>query len=458
MKTFLDWTAYKDAGMGDAYADIPKRGGDYAKAVAVCINSRQCEEDTGRGVMCPSYRVTGDPDHTPGGRVRLLKRALNHPSDDAVHTDPELAASMALCVACKGCKRECENSVDVAQIKLEYLAQRHAKSGPSLRTRLFAHLPRWLNTGQWFSRAVALRNRVPWLRRLGRKVLGISERRLPEAAPQPFVAASVIEKGDNRVVLFVDTFTRYYEPENAEAAIEVLRAGGYDVIVVKDQSTDKPLCCGRTYLAHGLLEKARAEAERTLHALAPHVDAGLPVLGLEPSCLLALRDDYRALGLGPAAENLSRQSWLFEEFLAREWSSGRLTLPLRDDDKDAPVLVHGHCHQKAVGAMKSMRKVLKSLPGVKFRFIESSCCGMAGSFGYEAEHESLSRRMAELGLLPTVRAEPHADVVANGFSCRQQIREGSDRGARHLAQLLRERLAPVDPSRNNLNTGPEAGK
>lgn len=442
MKHYLDWSSYCDAGMGDAYADIPKHGGDFAKAVAVCINSRQCESD-GRGVMCPSYRVSGDANLTPGGRVRLLKRALN--SDDAASlcSDAELDATMALCVGCKGCKRECENNVDMAQIKIEYLAQRHACQAPSLRTRLFAHLPRLLHQLPLAGKLIALRNRLPWLTRLGEKLIGISARPLPQPAPHPFTASRHAAPPDQRpsVVLFIDTFTRHFEPANATAALAVLDAAGYQVILAEapaGSADTRPLCCGRSYLAHGLVEEARSEARRVVEALTPLIDAGHPVIGLEPSCLLALRDDYRSLGLGEAAERVSRNAWLFEEFLARELQAGRAHLAFQPGAQ--PLLVHGHCHQKAVGAMKAMRKVLNQLPQTEVEWIEASCCGMAGSFGYEAEHHDHSLQMAELALFPALRAQPEAALVANGFSCRQQIREGTAHQPRHLAVVLQERL------------------
>ncbi|SFX48831.1 (Fe-S)-binding protein [Marinospirillum alkaliphilum] len=453
MKHFLDWREYKDAGMGDAYADIPRRGGDFAKAVAVCINSRQCETRD-RGVMCPSYRVTGDPAFTPGGRVKLLKRALNSESPETLLLDQELAKAMALCVGCKGCKRECENSVDLAQIKLEYLAQRHSYHGAGLRTRLLGKLPQWMHRWPLLGRLPKLHNRFALLRQLNKLLLGLAPRTLPVACQQPFREplqnnqdACLPPVSELRLVLFVDSWTRHYQPELAEAALELLQAGGCEVQLVQaaaeDAEPDRPLCCGRSLLAQGLIKEARHEAQRVLHALLPWVEQGYPIVGLEPSCLLALRDDYRALGLGDAAEKISRQSWLLEEFLARELRTGKLKLNFTADPLNGegePLLVHGHCHQKAVGAMKSMRKVLSYLPGTQVEFIEASCCGMGGSFGYEKEHHALSQAMAADALLPALEQQPQAAVLANGFSCRQQIISHTGRQPRHLVQLLRDRL------------------
>ncbi len=450
MKTYLDWSAYEDAGMGDAYADIPKSGGDFAKAVAVCINSRQCET-LAKGVMCPSYRLVANPALSTGARVRLLKAALNGELGKTPFADPQLAEAMDLCVSCKGCKRECENNVDMARIKIEYLAQANAATGLSLRARLFAHLPRWLHASRWLRRLLRLRNRSPWLARWGERLLGISaRRRLPEPSPHPFRPSAGAGAGAeiHPVVLFVDTFTHHFEPQIATAAQAVLAAGGYHVIVARatDDDPGRPLCCGRTYLSQGMVEQARDEARRVVDALLPYAYSGLPIIGLEPSCLLTLRDEYKALGLGREVDELAQQALLLEEFLAREHNAGRLDLPLQPLPQDGvPALVHGHCHQKAVGAMKAMRKVLKLIPQFEFEMVEASCCGMAGSFGLEAEHAEASLAMAEQALLPALRAAPQAAIVANGYSCRQQITDGIQRAPQHLALLLQAALAPSAP-------------
>ncbi|MFM8332585.1 MAG: (Fe-S)-binding protein [Candidatus Methylumidiphilus sp.] len=438
MKTFLDWSAYEDAGLGDAYADIPKTGGDFAKAVAVCINSKACERFNDKGVMCPSFRVTEDEQLSTGGRVRLLKAALNGTLPLA---DPALRRTMDLCVSCKGCKRECENAVDMALIKVEYLAQLDAQSGPPLRRRLFATLPVWLRRWPGLRRLIVWRNQSTTLARLGETLFGIAAgRRLPVPAAAAWAKPAIQDATTGReVVLFVDTFSRHFDPDIADAAVQVLRAAGYRAIIAEPAQTDRPLCCGRTYLAQGRVAEAQAEARRMLDALLPHVAAGRTIVGLEPSCLLTLRDEYKALGLGEDAHTVAAQALLFEEFIAREHTAKTLNLNLKPLPKT--VLVHGHCHQKAVGAMKSMRKVLKLIPGLEFDFIESSCCGMAGSFGLEAEHAALSWEMAEAALLPKLRENPSSLVLSNGFSCRQQILEGAGRPALHVAQVFRDALA-----------------
>jgi Fe-S oxidoreductase len=458
MKLNLDWSAYRDAGLGDAYADVPKQGDNFGRAVAVCINSGQCEQQR-KGVMCPSFRVSDNPRWSPGGRVKMLKQALNSGDLQSALLDPDLKHSMDLCLACKGCKRECENNIDMAMIKSEYLAQVFALKGTPLRSRLLASLPLWLHSLPGIGIMLNWRNRSPLLARLAQALFGISSNR---RLPQPLSSGKTrftshneaCDKARAEVVLLVDTFSRHFTPGAIEAAIGVLQHGGYRVIttdMAQAETTSKqdssPLCCGRSYIAHGLIEQARDQAQRMLQVLLPQVEAGRKVIGLEPACLLAIRDDYRFLGLGEAADKVAAQALLFEEFITREVSAGRLELEFAENTSpEQSVLVHGHCHQKAVGAMKSMRKLLKMIPGIEFEFIEASCCGMAGSFGIEQEHAEFSLQMAEQDLFPRLRAQPDALVVANGFSCRHQISDGLDRDSIHVAELLHNALRPINIS------------
>jgi Fe-S oxidoreductase len=241
--------------------------------------------------------------------------------------------------------------------------------------------------------------------------------------------------------LFVDTFNRYFEPENARAALAVLQAAGYTVHLPQAVDGGRPLCCGRTFLAAGLVDEARLEARRVIETLTPYVERGVPVVGLEPSCLLGLRDEFLSMLPGGESAELAMNAFTFEEFLAREHEAGRLNLklgPLREKK----ALLHGHCHQKAFDAMPPVHKVLKLIPGLEVEAIESSCCGMAGAFGYEAAHYDVSMKMAELSLLPRVRKAGADDlIVADGTSCRHQIKDGSGRSAVHVAQVLQRALA-----------------
>jgi Fe-S oxidoreductase len=237
-------------------------------------------------------------------------------------------------------------------------------------------------------------------------------------------------------VLFADTFNRYFERENIDAALAVLEAGGYQVHFAK--ATDgslRPLCCGRTFLSVGMVDEARQEASRTLVALAPFISRGVPVVGLEPSCLLGFRDEVPAMVKDESARQLADCAFTFEEFLAREVGAGRLNLPLKK--MAARALVHGHCHQKAFDAFDAVGSVLRLVPGLKVEPIESSCCGMAGSFGYHADTIDVSLAMGELTLLPAVRkADADALIVADGTSCRHQIKDGAGRSALHSARVL----------------------
>jgi Fe-S oxidoreductase len=338
-------------------------------------------------------------------------------------------------------------------IKTEYLAQRNEAHGVSLRAKLFGGLPVWLARWRLPLRWLTLaRNHLPPLAFVVEKTLGVTARRpLPPPAARAFAQKAPVGSGERgEVVLFVDTFAQHFDPEIAEAAVAVLAAGGYRVCVARPAAGDaepgRALCCGRTYLSMGMVSKARAEAERVLAALGPAIAAGTPIVGLEPSCLLSMRDEFFSLGLGAEIGALGKNLYLFEEFLAREAQRGlRLPLKAREGGK---ILAHGHCHQKAFGLMKSIRKTLAMIAGAEFEIIDSGCCGMAGSFGFEAEHYEASRKMGEIGLMPTVRAAGPDDViVADGFSCRHQIFDGAGRKAVHMAVLLRDALAPGRSSR-----------
>jgi Fe-S oxidoreductase len=344
----------------------------------------------------------------------------------------------------------------MARMKIEFQHHWQRAHGLPLPARVVAHLPRW---APWAARVpwlLNLRNTLPGAAQLGERWLGFSARRtLPAWRRDTFlrdagrVDAQAAATAD--VVLFVDTFTNYFEPENARAAVNVLRAGGYRVAVARagagDATPARPLCCGRTYLAAGLVDEARVEARRVVAALAPHVARGAAIVGLEPSCLLSLRDEFLVLGLGEAAQRLAGRAFLIEEFLAREQRAGRLRLPLAPL-RENRALLHGHCHQKAFDAMDSVREVLGLVPNLAVDVVESSCCGMAGSFGYDAAHYDVSLRMAGLALLPAVRAAaPGTLLVADGTSCRHQIADGmrasGAREAVHCIRVLERALKPA---------------
>ncbi len=435
--TALDWSAWLE-NESPGIAGARRDGNGFAAAVEMCNNNGHCRKFDA-GTMCPSYRVTRDEQHLTRGRANTLRLALSGQlgGGEALASD-EVHAALDLCVSCKGCKRECPTGVDMARMKIEALHRYKNRNGFTLRDRIIAHLPRYAPAARRLAPLLNARNRSALLRRVGERWLGLSAARpLPHWARQPFLAArrAPPARGRPEVVMLADTFNNYFEPENLHAALRVLEAGGYGVHIAGAGPGARPLCCGRTYLAAGMVERARAEALRLGRALAPFAERGIPVIGLEPACLYSLRDEHLALDPGGPRAALAAHALLFEEFLAREAAAGRWTLPFKR--LPAAVKLHGHCHQKAFAAMPAVEAVLKLVPGLGVETIESSCCGMAGAFGYEAEHHGISLAMAELSLLPAVRAAgAEALIVADGTSCRHQIRDGAGREALHAARVL----------------------
>ena len=441
----LDWSAWNV--QNDPVADkltAPGTGGDaakgFAKAAEMCNNNGHCRKFDA-GTMCPSFRVTCDEQHLTRGRANTLRLALSgHFGDDPVSSD--VREALDLCVSCKGCKRECPTGVDMARMKIEFQHQWQKVHGLTRKERLIADLPRWAPRASRFAWFANLRNRWHWLAVIGERRFGLSARRkLPAWRFDSFGAsdapATTMEQAD--AVLFVDTFTRYFEPDNARAALRVLGAAGYRVAVAQAQEGEA-LCCGRTYLTAGLVDEARTHARRMIAAFAPAVTRAIPIVGLEPSCLLSLRDEYLVMGLGEDAARLAAQGMLIEEFLAREQKEGKLRLPLRALPQSR-ALLHGHCHQKAFDVMGPTVAALRMVPNLTVDVVESSCCGMAGSFGYESAHIDVSLAMAELSLLPAVRkAGADTLIVADGTSCRHQIADGAGREAIHVIRVLERAL------------------
>ncbi len=423
LDTALDWSAW----------------GGFGGAVEMCNNNGACRKFDA-GVMCPSYRVTRDERHLTRGRANTLRLALSGQLGPGALTSPDMAETLKLCVSCKACKRECPTGVDMARMKTEALYQTAKARGLSPRDRMVAYLPRYAPWAARLAPILNLRDRWSWMARLSERLLGLSaERRLPRWG-RPFAAPEVVGPADGpEVVLLPDTFNTYFEPENLAAALRVLAAAGYRIHLA-GPADGRPLCCGRTFLSAGLVDQARAELRRTLEALRPFLARGLPVLGLEPSCLFTFRDEAEAMLPKEEREGLAGRFLLFEEFLAEESESGRLSLDLADWS-GRKALLHGHCHQKAFQAMGAVERILKLVPGLAVETVESSCCGMAGAFGYQAETYQASMKMAELSLLPAIRAAGEDTVlVADGTSCRHQIADGAGREARHVVRVLADAL------------------
>lgn len=480
LRTALDWRAWDV--QNDPVTEqtsAPGSGGDpahgFAKAVEMCNNNGHCRKFDA-GTMCPSYRVTRDEQHSTRGRANTLRLALSgqlspassgggvggggsnelqmqpqlaHGSEDAL-TSEAVKEAFELCVSCKGCKRDCPTGVDMAKMKVEFLHHYKARHGYTLKDKLVARLPDYAHWASRLAPLLNLRDRIPGLAALSEKLTGFSAKRTlpqwkthtffnrpPENATREEVLAAA-----KPVVLFVDTFNGTFEAGNAVSALKVLQAAGYTVhVATKTVADGKHLCCGRTYLASGMVDEAKAKASELVGALLPFAERGIAIVGLEPSCLLTMRDEMLVMGLGEAAHTISGQALLFEEFLARDAAAGKLeVLRSKLHPVSETILLHGHCHQKAFGAVSPIMDVLRLIPGAAPELIESSCCGMAGSFGYEASHYEVSMQMAELSLLPAVRQHPDAIVVADGTSCRHQIRDGAQREAIHVAQLLAQQL------------------
>ncbi len=428
--------------MPDTALDWSEWGG-FDRAVEMCNNNGACRK-ANVGTMCPSYRVTYDEQHLTRGRANSLRLAITGQLDGDGLESQALYDTMDLCVGCKGCKRECPTGVDMARMKSEFLYHYNKLHKPGLRGRLFAFLPRYAYRLRSLSFLLNLRDTIPGFAALSELLLGLSRRRpLPRWRRDHFVPVIEDAVPDERpeVVLLVDTFNHCFEAENAIAAMSVLTAAGYRVHCPAAADHDRPLCCGRTFFSSGLLDQAREEARRTVDALRPYIERGVPVVGLEPSCLLTLRDEYLVLIPGEETRALAENSFLLEEFLVREREAGRAGLQLKPlSQKKA--LVHGHCHQKAFNLMSSVERVLRWVPELEVGTIDSSCCGMAGSFGYEQEHYELSMKMGSLSLFPAVdNAGEDTLIVADGTSCRHQIRQGTDRNALHIARVLQMALA-----------------
>ena len=412
--------------------------GGMDAAIEMCNGNARCRK-LEVGTMCPSYMVTLDEMHSTRGRANALRAAISGalPSE-SLYSD-EMHEVMDLCIGCKACKLECPSHVDMAKHKYEFQVGYHARAGVPLRALVLGHTHAMAALGSALAPLSNLGRSRP-LRWLTNAILGLDGRRsLPRFRRNTFWrwwqrrAESTQADPTRTVVLLADTFTNFYEPEVAIDAVRVLETAGYTVVV------PEPTCCGRPQISKGLHAPAIDAARATVRQLLPFVNRGIPILGLEPSCLLTFRDEYPSLLQSDASKALAAGSWLVEEFLANEAAAGRVTLPLRSNETEA--LLHGHCHQKAIATTRATRAVLDLVPGLTVSEIDSGCCGMAGSFGYEAGHFELSVAMAERVLAPRIRAaSSNTLIVANGTSCRHQIADVTGRTAVHSVQVLARAL------------------
>lgn len=444
MKPALDWSAWnvlRDALTGEETA--PGTGGDptngLAAAVEMCNNNGHCRKFDA-GTMCPSYRITKEEKHLTRGRANTLRLALSGQLGETGLASQEVKEVLDLCVSCKGCKRDCPTGIDMARMKVEARSAWASHHGVSLREKMIAYMPRYAKAAGKLSTVTSLLQRIPGVKAIAYRVLGLAKERSLPVFRSSFVgpvsrSGSKVVESNKEVILFVDTFNNYFEHENAQAAVRVLESAGYTVHL-NTGPAGRPLCCGRTFLSAGLIDKAKEEARRTIDTLLPYVSRGCTVVGLEPSCLLSFRDEFLQYGFGAEAEAIAEHAMLFEEFLVRERNEGRFE-PVMGSISFDEALMHGHCHQKAFDAFTPVETVLNWIPSLKVMAIESSCCGMAGSFGYEREHFAASKAMAELSLLPALRGRSATSVVvADGTSCRHQTIDGSDAEPWHVARVL----------------------
>ncbi len=413
---------------------------DLRGAVGRCNGAAVCLKQPGRGVMCPSYMVTHDERHTTRGLANVLRQILDSPDPLPALSSAAVDQAMELCISCKGCKAECPASVDMARIRAQVLQHRNRQSGVPLRSRLIASLPA---LAQWGMQAPALANAI-LSSGLVRRAFGLTPKyTLPRLARQTWLdwwklRATATPRRKERVLLVVDPFTNYLEPEIGIAAVEFFEWAGYRVELTSCLSS------GRLQISQGLLADARTTLTHMIEELYPAAADGVPIIGFEPAELLTLHDEAIDLmereDLRNQARTLAVGSWLFEEWVCRMARNQRLNLP-EHPRQEQHIMVHTHCHQKALSEPQAATDCLRLIPGARVEAIESGCCGMAGSFGYELEHADLARAMGELSLLPAVRqAPPETTIVACGTSCRHQILIGTGRHASHPAEVIRAAL------------------
>ena len=417
--------------------------GGFLGAAEMCNNNGACRK-ADPGVMCPSFRATGRERDLTRGRANTLRLALSGQLGPDALTSDNMARTMELCVGCKGCRRECPTGVDMARMKVEFLHQYKARRGLTLRDRLVSSLPHYAPRLAPLAPLLNAAERARPLRALRERATGFSRhRRLPAWRRDRFDPADGGEpaNGQPEAVLFADCFNTAFEPENARAAVAVLEAAGFRVRHPRGAGGARPPCCGRSWLAAGRIDRARAEMRRSVAMLLPHAEAGTPIVGLEPSCLFTFRDELQAVLPGPESARVGDSAVMLESLVSQGEAAERLAERL-GPLPEGRALVHAHCHRKSFDGPDAVLAALSLVPGLEPALVESSCCGMAGSFGYEAEHYEVSMKMAEAALLPAVRAEGRDTLIAaDGTSCRHQIADGAGRQAEHPARILERALA-----------------
>ena len=425
----------------------------YAGAVEMCNGMGACRKTS--GTMCPSYMVTKEEEHSTRGRANLLRAVLSGALPKETFTSRRLYDALDLCLECKGCKAECQTGVDMAKLKYEFLDRYHEANGLPLRARLFANISALNRLGSRFAPISNWAAAFPLSKLILHSLLGIhSNRELPPLARHSFpdwFKSRVSDSGGRlgTAVLFNDTFMNYNYPQVGIAAVELLERAGYEVVLANPSTSPSQgtVCCARPMISKGLLDKAKAHAQHNVDVLYPYAERGIPIVGCEPSCLLTLRDEYpdllkddRVLSEGAdKAKVVAANTYLIDELLIMLQEKGQLDLEFTDVKKK--VLFHGHCHQKALIGTRHSIAALRLPPGYQVEEVNSGCCGMAGSFGFEKEHYDISMAIGEQVLFPAVESKGEDwDVAVMGVSCRQQIEHGTGRKARHLVEVLRDAL------------------
>jgi len=410
--------------------------GQFSDAVEMCNNNGACRK-LDSGVMCPSYRVTKEEKDLVRGRANTLRLALSNQLPEGSFASKEMYETMELCVSCKACQRECPMSVDMAKMKSEFLSHYYKKFNMRIKDRITSDMPRLI----WLLKIIApIFNKVknlPLVSNIVKKFGFAVERKMPEVQNQSILREIYNSQtySDKKVILFADTFNINFENQNLIYSIKVLNKFGFQAIIPsfgKDK-LNRALCCGRTYISYGQLDKASEELNRFNDYIIDNNYFNLPVVGIEPSCLLTFSDEYQKLKNVKNRKKIKNKFYLLEEFILEQ---------VKNDNKvkmnkfDQNVLIHGHCHQKSQDRMKGLTGLLSELK-INNKTIESSCCGMAGSFGYDNKNYEVSKKMANLSLIPAINNSDETDfIIANGTSCRHQIADLANKKGKHVSELL----------------------
>jgi Fe-S oxidoreductase len=419
----------------DTYFDFSSQDG-FGGAIEMCNGVGACRK-TLTGTMCPSFIGTREEEHSTRGRANALRSIISGALPHTELTSERLQEVLDLCLGCKACKAECPSNVDMAKIKYEVLAHYHKANGLPLHRRLFGEIGALAPLGSTFSPLSNWAVNNGFSKWIAEKLIGVDRRRDMPTFVRPtheqwFQKRKSRQRSDKKVVLFSDTFMNYSEPSIGKAAVELLEACGFEVLLPKKK------CCGRPLISEGMLDRAIENANYNIDALRDYAEAGIPIVGCEPSCTSAITDDYVELIGTPEAKRVAEATCSFEEFLVQLAENSEL--PLRFTKEPRDILLHGHCHQRALVGVQPTVKMLGLPSEHNVTVIDSSCCGMAGAFGYEKEHYDLSMKIGELRLFEAVREKsPDSFALsAAGFSCRHQLEHGTGVTPKHPIEILRE--------------------